>query len=161
FTKKKGAVFSSKAGVSEEGRPSDPELLIHGVKRLVALALNTKDPASRLAGKILAYVDALIAADREKICEANEAYRRERPKLGKLLRDDLWFPKSPLYIALGRELWHSWFYRGELLSPLEQLKFAADDYRPLMKLSPLSLQSLSQWEKELWKLVKKHNPNLL
>jgi hypothetical protein len=86
FTKKKGPV-QPKAGVSEKGRPSDPELLILGVERLVALALNTKDPASRLAGKILAYVDALIAADREKLCEANEAYRRERPKLGKLLRE--------------------------------------------------------------------------
>src|SRR5262249_41202402 len=89
FTKKEGGV-QSKAGVSEKEHPSDAELLILGIKRLVALALNTDDPGSRLAGKILAYVDALIAADREKLCETNETYRQERPKLGKLLRNDFW-----------------------------------------------------------------------
>ena len=159
FTKKKGGV-PPKAGVSEKGHPSDAELLILGIKRLVVLALNTKEPASRLAGKILAHVDALIAADREKLCEANEAYRLERPKLGKALRNDVWFPKSPLYMALHRELWHCRFYRGEHQDPLVKPKWGAEEYECIMKLPPLSPESLTRWEKELWKLVKKHNPNL-
>jgi hypothetical protein len=152
---------AGKAGVSKKGHPSDPELLILGLKRLVALALNTKDPVSRLAGKILAYVDALIAADREKLCEANEAYRLERRQLGKLLRNDVWFPESPLYLALHRELWHCEFYRGELHCPLVQVKWGAEEYECIIRLPPLSLKSFTRWEKELWKLVKKHNPDLL
>jgi len=85
FTKKKRGV-QPKAGVSEKEQPSDAELLILGIKRLVALALNTKEPASRLAGKILAYVDALIAADREKLCEANEAYRPRQNAVANILK---------------------------------------------------------------------------
>ena len=144
----------------ETSRPSDSELLILAVNRLLALARDTKDPASKPAGKLLAYIDALIAADREKLLQ-NEAYREERPRLGKSLRKDVWFPDSPLYQALHRELSHCWFYRGELLDPLTQPTWPVEEYRCLLKLPPLSLKSFPRWEKELWKLAKKHNPDLL
>jgi hypothetical protein len=160
FSRKEG-VGKPVAGDVGRARLSDPELVILGVSRLLALALNTKDPASKVAGKVLAYVEALIAADREKLCEANEAYKEERPKLGKLLRNDVFFPRSPLYQALHRELWHCWHYRGELQDPLWEARYGAEEYEALMELPPLSVETLKEWERELWKLVKKHNPDLL
>jgi hypothetical protein len=132
-----------------------------GVKRLLALALNKEDPASKLAGKVLAYVEALIAADGEKLSKANEGYQQERTELGKLLRNDLWFPRGPLYQALHRELWHCWFYRGELHCPLVQPKWGAEEYRWFINLPPLSPKSLPDWEPKLWLLLKQHNPGLL
>ena len=157
---KRKASDSKVISAPEKARPSDSELLILAVNRLLALARDTKDPASKPAGKLLAYIDALIAVDREKLLQ-NEAYREERPRLGKLLRKDLWFPESPLYLALHRELSHCWVYRGELLDPLTQPRWPVEEYRCLIKRPPLSLKSLPKWEKELWKLAKKHNPNLL
>jgi len=127
---------------------------------LLALALDKKNGANESAWKCLAFVDALIAAKRKKLCEVNEAYKRERQCLGKLLREDVWSPKSPLYKALHRELQHCWFYRKELHLPLFQPQWSVKNYRPLMAFEELSLDSLPQWEPELWKLVKRHNPEL-
>jgi hypothetical protein len=152
---------SKVVSASETARPSDAELLILAVNRLLALGLDKKNRASAGAGWLLAYVDALIAADRKKLCETNETYRQERRQVAKSLRRDVWFPKSPLYQALHRELWHCWFYRGELHCPLVQVKWGAEEYRTLMKLDPLSLRSLPLWEPKLWKLVRKHNPDLV
>jgi hypothetical protein len=149
------------AGEGKIARPSDAELVILGVNRLLALALNAHDPASKAAGKIVALVEALIAADCEKLCEANEVYKRERQWLGKSLRNDVWFPRSPLYQALHGELWHCWYYRGELQDPLLEPKWGSEEYEALMKLPPLSVETLKEWELELWKLLKKHNPDVL
>ena len=135
-------------------------MLILSLNELLALARDRESPANAWAGRLLAYVEAMIAADREQLLEANEAYQRERPQLGKLLRRDVWFPESPLYQALHRELWHCWYYRGELAWPLVQPKWEAKEYQPFMKLPPLSLSSWRKWDKQLWPLVKKHNPQL-
>jgi hypothetical protein len=160
LSKKRKRSAGQVAGARQTMRPHDSELLVLGVYRLVALALDSKNRTSKSAGKILANIDAVIAEYRERL-EANATYQRERRQLGTLLRKDLWFPESPLYQALHRELWDCWFYRGELHDPLTQPRWPVEEYRRLMKLPPFSLKSFRRWEKELWKLVRKHNPDLV
>jgi len=83
------------------------------------------------------------------------------------LRNDVWFPTDPLYRALHRELWHCWRYRGELLWPnaqqyLPEIPAAIpNEYLPLTELPKLSKKSGQKWERKLWPLVRKNNPQLL
>ena len=148
-------------GAPQKAHPNDSELFILGLYELLAIALDKKNRGSKSAGKVLAYVDAVIAENHKKLCEINEAYKRERQCLGKPLRSAVWFPKSPLYQALHSELCHCWFYRRELQSSTFQPKWAAEEYQTVVKLPRLSLKSFPRWEKELWKLIKKHNLVLL
>src|SRR5260370_12952050 len=55
---------------------------------------------------------------------------------------------------------HCYYYRGENHDLLGAIKWGAQEYQALMKLPPLSVESLKDWERELWKLLKKHNPDL-
>jgi hypothetical protein len=136
-------------------------LFILALYELLALALDNKNRARKWAGKLLAYVDAVIEENREKLSESNETYQRERRQLGKPVRSAVWFPESPLYHALHRELDHCFFYRRELRWSPFQPTWKAEEYQCLMKLRPLSLKSFPRWEKELWPLLNKHNPDLL
>lgn len=134
---------------------------INGVFDLLASALDKYSPTRDRAGELLAFVDAVIAENRKKLCQENEAYRQQREKFGKPLRSPVWFPGSPFYQALHDELQHSFFYRKELQEPLIQPKWGPGEYRAFIKLPRLSLKSFLRWEKELWKLIKKHHPDLL
>jgi hypothetical protein len=144
-------------------------LLGRGCWEVEKLALGDGDGASKAwAGRALACIGALIEADDEKLCKANEAYKKERPESGKLLRNDLWFPRNPLYQALHRELVLCEVYRGETpwakarrYLPEIEPSVVPTEYGPVLKLPPLSLKSFPRWEKEVWKLVRKHNPDLV
>jgi hypothetical protein len=144
-------------------------LLERGCRELEKLALPDRESEVKAwAGRTLAYIGALMESDREKLCKANKAYRQERTELGKLLRNDLWFPRNPLYQALHRELCLCEVYRGETpwakaqrYLPEIQPNVVPAEYDSIMKLPPLSPKSLPDWEPELWLLVMRHNPGLL
>jgi hypothetical protein len=151
-----------------EARGILERMLVQGCMELEPVALGVEDSEAKAwAGRVLARIGALLEADREKLRKRNAAYLEERAQLGKLLRNDRWFPKNPLYQALHRELWRCEFYRGELIWPraqhyLPQLKAPMpEEYRPFMALPPLTLKSRKEWDKHLWPLVKKNNPDLL
>jgi hypothetical protein len=94
-------VASHNAKSALEARDALQTLLIHGVYELLGLVRGDKDSsAAQWAAKLLAAV-----AHEAELCETNEVYRQEKATLGKLFRTDVWFPKSPLYQAIHRELW--------------------------------------------------------
>jgi hypothetical protein len=161
-------VRSGEGETAAGAREALGRLLVQGCMELEPIALGEKDGvAKEWAGRTLAQIGALMGSDHGKLAEGNEAYKAERLKLGRMLRKDLWFPEKPLYQALGRELWRCWYYRGELIGPLaqryvEELKVPmAEEYRPCLKLAPLSPASLKDWDELLWRLVKQHNSGLL
>jgi hypothetical protein len=144
------------------------ELLVRGCLELERVALcEGEEVAKWWAGRVLAYVGALVEADHGKLWEWNEAYGWERMELGRMLRNDLWFPGNPLYQALHRELWLYEFYRGEK-SLAEARRYVAgleeempEEYRLVLELPRFSAESWKEWNKVLWLLVKRHNPLLL
>jgi hypothetical protein len=151
-----------------EARAALQDLLVRGCMDLEPLALEKGESVSKAwAGKVLAYIGALVEADHEKLCEGNEAYKAERAKLGRWLRDDRWFPKKPLYQALHRELWLCRYYRGEVSWPKTGRYFGEGEeemppeYRPCLELPPFSAESWKKWDEFVWVLVRKHNPGLL
>jgi hypothetical protein len=154
------AKIKNKKGGLELAQHNVETLFILGVYELLALAFDKKNRASKRAVELLAFVDTVITQNREKLCEANEAYRREKTQLGKIFRIDVWQPESPFYQAIHRELWHCWFYRKENPAPLFQGEWGEEEYQLFMKLPEFSLRSLALWEKLLWPLFKKHNPQL-
>lgn len=159
-----------------EARDALQTLLVCGVDELWALALDNHNRASRWAGRLLANVGfnfkergkkKKTEAIEDRLYRTNETYRQAKTTLGKLFRNDVWFPTDPLYRALHHELWYCSFYRGELVWPkaqqyLPKLPAALpNEYLPIMKLPKLSERTWRQWAKELWVLVKKKNPQLL
>jgi hypothetical protein len=150
--------IKNKKGASEISLET---FFINGVFDLLASALDKNSPTRERAGELLAFVDAVIAENRKKLCKENKGYRQQREKFGKPLRSVVWFPESPLYQALHCELQHCWFHRGELPAPLFRPKWGKEEFQSLMKVSPLSLKSFPRWENKLWPLFKKHNSALL
>jgi hypothetical protein len=121
---------------------------------LEGLALSDGDDVGRWwAGRVLAYVGALVEADHERLWKRNEAYRWQRMELGRMLRGDVWFPGNPLYQALHRELWLCEFYRGEVALPFgerdkaEKWGSVPGEYESVLELAPLSAKSWKDWEK--------------
>ena len=119
------------------------------------------------ARRLVAGLDVWISKNREKLGGKYEEVRRE---LG-VLRKDVLFSRSVLYRALQRELWRCSVYRGEISfsEALEQLPVmervvrgeVPGEYEVICALRVLSVESLPEWEREVWKLLKAHNPGLL
>ena len=158
-------VGSDDTTLARGGRTALWELFINGVNHLMAIAVGNS-PAKDWAAKLLANLSVLMD---EEIYNANEAYRQEKSKLGKIFRHDVWFPKNPLYQALHREIWFCQIYRKELSWPVALSYYPKvnvpttmpAEYRSILELPPLSLKSWRKWDPKLWWLVKRNNPQLL
>jgi hypothetical protein len=157
-------VGSDDKKLAGEARVALNELLFLGVTELTARALDNNNSSARWARELLANIEVWIEKYREKFGEAYEAYRR---KLSTVFRNDVWEPESPLYQALHRDLWLCQFYRREISFPKAQrylpniqANVVPAEYDSIIKLPPLSLKSWKEWDKHLWPLFKKHNPQL-
>jgi hypothetical protein len=157
-------VGSANSESAREARAALMALLFLGVTELTAQALDNNTGSAQWAWRLLANLDVWIEKNREKFGKAYEEYRRE---LSTVFRNDVWEPESPFYKALHKELWLCQFYRGEIPWPKYQQylrnierSVVPAEYESIMKLPPLSLKSWKQWDKELWPLFKKNNPQL-
>ena len=148
-------------------------LLLNGVvPKLLRLALNKKNTAAKhWAGMMLASIGCSVWKHDKKLCEVNVAYREEKKKIiseKQLLR--VLFP-GPIMKIVQRELVNA----KECQRTLRRLKKMYDDrefrksaerqeiedYLGLVNLPDFSERSEPDWWKELWRLIKKNNPDLL
>jgi hypothetical protein len=129
------------------------------------------------AGKVLGSIVASIGKWDTKLCETNAGYLSEKKKIKaeKQLAQVVVSPKAIMATVL-RELqkalerrrtlrWIAEGYREELKDPGVTLRQFVPpdywDYLPTFGLPEPSLEFFAQWEKFLWPVFKKNNPDLL
>jgi hypothetical protein len=130
------------------------------------------------AGRLLAGIGCSIGKWDTKLCDTNAAYLSEKKKIEaeKQLARVVVSPK-PIMATVLRELtkaferrrtlrWIAQEYRKEWRKSTqeERRQYVPEDYwdyLPTFELPDLSLESFGRWEKFLWSVFKKNNPDLL
>jgi hypothetical protein len=130
------------------------------------------------AGRLLASIGCSIGKWDTKLCDTNAAYLSEKKKIEaeKQLAQVVVSPK-PIMATVLRELqkaleqrrtlrWIAQEYREEWSQRTreERRQYVPEDYwdyLPTLELPDPSLESFGRWEKFLWSVFKKNNPDLL